>query len=202
IEEGRDYDECLAVVKRLTDERGLTVIHGTNNADVLAGAGTITLEVVEQTPTLDAMVIAVGGGSQAVGALTVLRALRPEVAVFGVQAAGAPAIYEGWRAGQPTTLDRADTFADGVATRSTYEMTFPTLCAGLAGFVTVTDAEIAEAVRLLLATTHNVAEGAGAAGLAGLMALRAELEGKTVAVILSGGNIDRETLRQVLAHEL
>lgn len=202
IEEGRDYDECHAVVARLIAERGLTPIHGTNNRDVLAGAGTIALEVLEQAPSVDAMVIAVGGGSQAVGALTVLRTLRPAAAVYGVQAAGAAAIYEGWRTGAPTTLDRADTFADGVATRSTYEMTFPALCEGLAGFVTVTDAEIAEALRLLLATTHNLVEGAGAAGLAGLMALHERLVERTVVVILSGGNIDRDTLRRVLAGEI
>lgn len=202
IEEGRDYDACLTVVQRLVAERGLTVIHGTNNSDVLAGAGTLTLEVVEQAAQVDAMVIAIGGGSQAVGALTVLRALRQNAEVYGVQAVGAPAIYEGWRARTPTTLERADTFADGVATRSTYELTFPALCEGLTGFVTVTDAEIADALRLLLATTHNLVEGAGAVGVAGLIKIGERLAGKTVAVILSGGNIDRETLRQVVSGEI
>jgi len=202
IEEGRDYDACLETVHRLVAERGLTIIHGTNNRDVLAGAGTLALEVVEQTPQLDAMVIAVGGGSQAVGALTVLRARRKGAEVYGAQATGAPAIYEGWRTRTPTTMETADTFADGVATRSTYEATFSALCEGLAGFVTVTDAEIASALRLLLATTHNLVEGAGAVGLAGLVKLGDRLAGKTVAVILSGGNIDRETLRRVVSGEI
>jgi threonine dehydratase len=202
IEEGRDYDSCFETVQRLVAERGLTLVHGTNNRNVLAGAGTLTLEVVEQAPQLDAMVIAVGGGSQAVGALTVLRALRGGADVYGAQAAGAPAIYEGWRTHTPTTLETADTFADGVATRSTYEMTFPALCDGLAGFATVTDAEIADALRLLLATTHNLVEGAGAVGLAGLIKLGSRLAGKTVAVIISGGNIDRETLWKVVSGEV
>jgi len=202
IEEGRDYDESLLVASALMRERRLVLVHGTNNPHVVAGAGTLTLEIVEQAEHLDAIVIAVGGGSQAVGALTVLRALRPDVAVYAVQAAGAPAIYESWKAQRPLTLSAADTFADGVATRSAYEMTFPALVAGLAGFVTVTDAEIAEALRLLLRTTHTLVEGAGAAGLAGLLALRDTLAGKTAAVILSGGNIDAETLRRVVTREI
>lgn len=202
IEDGADYDESLRVAARLQLERGLTTIHGTNNPDVLAGAGTIALEMLEQAPDLEAMVIAVGGGSQAVGALTVARARAPHVRVYAVQAAGAPAIYESWRAGKMMELSSARTFADGVATRAAYELTFPTLQAGLAGFVTVTDAEIAEAVRLLLRTTHNLAEGAGAVGLAGVVRLREELQGKSVGIILSGGNIDAVTLQQVVSGEI
>jgi len=100
------------------------------------------------------------------------------------------------------SVERADTFADGLATRRTYELTFPALREGLAGFVTVTDAELAEALRWLLATTHTLVEGAGAAGLAGLPKLRDRLAGKVVGIVLSGANIDRETLRRVLAGEL
>ena len=202
IEAGRDYDEALVKVEELTEQRGLTMLHGTNNRHILAGAGTITLEMVEQEPELDAMVIAIGGGSQAVGALTVLKSLRPEAKVYGVQASGAAAIYESWKAGEPVTWPTADTFADGVATRSTYELTFPALLEGLAGFVTVDDSEIAEAVRILLRTTHNLVEGAGACGLAGIMKLRDELAGKKVGIILSGGNMDRETLRKVVCGEI
>ncbi len=202
IEAGRDYDEALVKVEELTEQRGLTMLHGTNNRHILAGAGTITLEMVEQEPELDAMVIAIGGGSQAVGALTVLKSLRPEAKVYGVQASGAAAIYESWKAGEPVTWPTADTFADGVATRSTYELTFPALLEGLAGFVTVDDSEIAEAVRILLRTTHNLVEGAGACGLAGIMKLRDELAGKKVGIILSGGNMDRETLRKVVCGKI
>lgn len=202
VEEGRDYDESLEVVGRLVAQRGLTVLHGTNNRDVLAGAATITAEIVEQDPELDAMVIAVGGGSQAVGALTVLRHKLPAAMVYGVQAEGASAIHDSWHAGRPLTKPEAKTFADGIATRSTYEMTFPTLLEGLAGFVTVSDAEIADAVRLLLRTTHNLVEGAAAAGLAGVIKLREELAGKRVAVILTGANIDQQTLERIMKREI
>jgi threonine dehydratase len=202
IEEGADYDESLRVAATLQRERNLTSIHGTNNANVLAGAGTITLEMLEQAPDLDALVIAVGGGSQAVGALTVTRALKPTVRVYAVQAAGAPAIYESWKAGRMLELASADTFADGVATRAAYEMTFPGLREGLADFITVTDDEIADALRLLLSTTHNLVEGAGAVGLAGVMKLRKALHGKQVGIFLSGGNIDAATLRNVMEGDI
>lgn len=201
-EAGRDYDEALEVAHRLEAERGLTMVHSTNDRLVVAGAATLTLEILEAAPRLDALVVAVGGGSQAVGALTVVRALAPRVAVYGVQAAGASAIHDSWHAGAIVRRDRADTFADGLATRQPYELTFGALREGLAGFVTVSDAEIARALRLLLRTTHNLAEGAGAAGLAGLLALAGRLAGQTVGIVLSGGNIDAATLRRVVTEEL
>ncbi|MBA3456672.1 MAG: pyridoxal-phosphate dependent enzyme, partial [Deltaproteobacteria bacterium] len=119
-----------------------------------------------------------------------------------VQAHGASAIHDSWHAKARLSIDAATTFADGLATRSTYDLTFPALLEGLAGFVTVTDAEIANAIRILIRTTHNLAEGAGAAGLAGLIALAPQLAGKSVAIILSGSNIDAATLRGVMNHEL
>ncbi|MDQ6831469.1 MAG: threonine dehydratase [Gemmatimonadota bacterium] len=202
IEQGEDYDAAITVAEALVRERGLRMAHSTNDQTIIAGAGTLSLEMLEQQPELDAVVIAIGGGSQAVGALTAARALRPSVRVFGVQAEGASATHDSWHAGHPVARDSAKTFADGLATRSAYEMTFPALLAGLAGFITVSDAQIAEALRLLLRTTHNLAEGAGAAGLAGLLALRDTLAGQRVGVVISGGNIDSDTLRRVLAREI
>ncbi|MFQ5700330.1 MAG: threonine/serine dehydratase [Acidobacteriota bacterium] len=200
--DGADYDASLAVAERIGVERGMRLVHSTNDAGVLAGAGTIALEMLEQDPRLDALVVAVGGGSQAVGAMTVARRKRPSLPVFAVQAAGAPAIHDSWHAGRPLRTAAAETFADGLATRSTYPMTFPSLLVGLAGFVTVTDAEIASALRLLLRTTHTLAEGAGAAGLAGLIKMRQALAGRSVAIVVTGANIDEPTLKRVLNHEL
>src|SRR5690606_36766864 len=121
-----------------------------------------------------------------------------DVAVYGVQAAGASAIHDGWQARAPVVRDTANTFADGLATRSCYELTFPALVEGLRGFVAVTEGELAEAVRVMLRAPHNLAEGAGAAGLAGLRGLASTLAGEIVAVILAGSNIDEATLRVVL----
>jgi threonine dehydratase len=202
VEEGRDYDESVAAAERFVREEGLHLVHSTNDATVVAGAGTLTLEMLEEEPGIEALVFSVGGGSQAVGGLTVARTLKPGVAVYGVQASGASAIHDGWHLGRPVSLPSADTFADGLATRNTYPFTFGALRAGLSGFVTATDAEIAEALRLVLSTTHTLVEGAGAAGLAGLLKLRETLAGQTVGIVLSGANIDRDTLARVLTREL
>ena len=202
IEEGDDYDSALAVSLRLQKERGLRLVHPANDAQVIAGAGTLGLEILVEEPALEALVIAVGGGSQAVGTLVSARALKPSLEVFGVQAERASAQHASWHAGKVIALPSADTFADGLATRSAYEMTFPALKEGLADFVTVSEAEIAEAVRLCLRTTHHLAEGAGATGLAGVIKLRDRLAGKRVGIVLSGSNIDAETLRKVVNHEL
>ncbi|HJU75857.1 MAG TPA: threonine/serine dehydratase [Gemmatimonadaceae bacterium] len=202
VEEGVDYDESLLVADRIVREEGATLAHSTNDRCIVAGAATMSLEMIEQEPALDAIVISIGGGSQAVGALTIARALNPAVEVYGVQAERAAAAHNAWHSGVERVLNSADTFADGLATRSTYEMTFPTLKAGLKDFITVSEGEIADALRLLLETTHSLVEGAGAVGLAGLLKLRDKLAGKRVAIVLSGGNIDGATLRRVLAGEI
>jgi threonine dehydratase len=202
IEEGTDYDEAVSVAQGLVEGQGLTLAHSTNNVNVLSGAGTMTLEILEQCDDLDVLLIAIGGGSQAVGAITVSRVLRPALRVIGVQAAGASAGYDGWRAKEPRSTPRADTFAEGVATRSTYAMTFQTLLDGLADFVTVTDAEIAEAVRVILSTTHHLVEGAGAMGVAAAVKLGDQLRGQKVGVVFCGGNMDSGVLRRILNREL
>ena len=202
IEEGADYDEAVAVSLRLVETKGLTLCHSTNNVHVLSGAGTMTLEILEQCDNLDVLLIAVGGGSQAVGAITVSQAMRPGLRIIGVQAAGAATAHDGWHARAPRKGSRADTFAEGVATRSTYELTFPSLLAGLADFLTVTDAEIAEAVRVILSTTHHLVEGAGAMGVAAAIKLGNTLEDQRVGVVFCGGNMDSEVLRRILNREM
>lgn len=202
VESGADYDEAVAVAQSLVDREGRTLCHSTNNVNVLAGAGTMTLEILEQSDALDVLLIAVGGGSQAVGAITVARALRPGLRIIGVGAEGASAHYDGWHAKAHRTTSRADTFAEGVATRSTYATTFPTLVDGLADFVLVSDAEIADAVRLILSTTHHLVEGAGAMGVAAAGKLRERLEGQRVGVVFCGANMDSGVLRRILNREL
>ncbi len=167
VEEGRDYDEAVGVMQRISASEGRVIAHSTNDPRVVAGAGTMTLEILAQEPDLDALVIATGGGSQAVGAMTVARVLSPALEVYGVQAAGASAIHDSWHARTRLTTSVADTFAEGVATRTTYDLTFPALQEGLAGFVTVTDAEIAESLRTIVAETHNLVEGVGCDRLRG-----------------------------------
>jgi threonine dehydratase len=200
VEEGRDYDESVQAMMRIAKNEGRVVAHSTNDPRIIAGAGTMTLEILEQAKDegLDALVLAIGGGSQAVGALTVAKHLAPNLEVYGVQAAGAPAQYDAWCARSPRTTEHAHTFAEGVATRTTYELTFPALLEGLSDFITLTEAEIAEGVRMILATTHNVVEGAGAMGVMGARKLRDRLTGKRVAVVFCGGNLDSAVLRRIL----
>jgi threonine dehydratase len=202
IEAGDDYDAAAKVADELVRDRGMTLAHSTNNAQIIAGAATLTAEICEQVESFDAMVVAVGGGSQAVGAMVVLHALRPGVNIYAVQAAGAPAAHDSWHARQRQTCASAITIADGLATRSTYDMTWPALAAGLTGFVAVDDRQIAHAVRLLMRTTHNLVEPAGAAGLAGLLALREKLAGQRVVVVCCGSNIDAATLAKIVSGEM
>lgn len=201
-EEGHDYDEAVDVMLGLARDQGMHVAHSTNDTRVLAGAATMSLEMFEQSGGLDAVVVAVGGGSQCVGALTVAREMAPGIAVYGVQAAGAAATHDSWRSRRPARSARADTFAEGVATRQPYALTYATLCDGLTDFVTVTDAEIAESIRAILALTHNLVEGAGALGVAGALKLRDTLRGKRVGIVFSGANLDTSVLRRILNREI
>ncbi len=202
IEEGRDYDEAVAVAHRLVEAEGRTLCHSTNNVHVLTGAGTMTLEILEQSEDLDVLIIAIGGGSQAVGAITVARALQPGLRIIGVQATGAPTLHDSWHAKEQKKGLRADTFAEGVATRSTYDLTFGSLVDGLSDFITVTDAETAEALRMIISTTHHLVEGAGAMGVAAAMRLRDQLQGQRVGVVFCGANLDSGVLRRILNNEL
>lgn len=199
IETGAVYDETASACDRICAERGMTLVHSTNHRAVIAGAATLALEMVEQEPALDALVLALGGGSQAVGALTVAAAVQPSLRIYAAGAAGAPAQYESWSRGERLSNRPVRTFAEGVATGSAYELTFDALHAGLAGFVTVDDDALYAAIRDLLRITHNLAEGAGAVGLAGLRVLAPELAGKRVGIVISGGNLSATSLARALA---
>jgi threonine dehydratase len=182
---------------------GLALAHSTNDRTVLAGAATLSLEMFEQAGTLDAIVAVVGGGSQAVGAITVARALSPSTKVYAAQATGGcggarlVAQRPAHHPGACRHLCRRSRHAQHLRPHLS-----PRCRAGLAGFVTVSDAEIADAVRLLMSTTHSLVEGAGAGGLAALRTLAPQLAGQRVGIIVSGGNIDEATLRRIILREL
>jgi threonine dehydratase len=199
VEVGTRYDATIAACAAMAAERGMTIAHSTNDPLVLAGAGTMTLEILAQAPPLDALVIALGGGSQAVGALTVAAARQPGLRVYAVGASGAPAQYESWRRGERLTGQTVQTFAEGIATGAAYELTFETLRVGLAGFVTVTDEALYAAIRDLIRVTQNLPEGAGAAGLAGLRELAPELAGRRVGIVMCGGNLAERDLRRAIS---
>src|SRR3954471_2320241 len=176
VEGGASFDDALAAMALLAQRRGLTVVHSADDREVIAGAATMTVELLAQAEAQgrlpDVLLLAVGGGSQAVGALVVCAAVAPATRVIAVQAAGAPAFHDSWRAGRVLTTATADTIADGVATRTAYALTFPALRAGLADVDLVDEAAIAAAIRLALRSTHTLVEGAGALGLAAACARR------------------------------
>ena len=201
IECGESYEATIHQCSELAENENLTLIHSTNNVDVIAGAATMSAEFLTQVPALDAMIIALGGGSQSVGAITVRESVKADMAVYAVQSDRARAQYDGWHSRTPQSGQPARTFAEGVATGATYSLTFDALRDGLKDFVLATEDAIAQAVRDLFRITHNVPEGAGAAGLAGLHVLAPVLAGKTVGIVMCGGNLDGARLATILNGE-
>lgn len=199
VESGATYDETVAECRRLQEEQNLVLLHSTNDPLVVAGAGTMTLECLKQAPELDALVLALGGGSQAVGALTVVAALKPSLKIYAVGASAAAAQYESWKSGQMLERQPSGTFAEGIATGSAYALTFEALRAGLAGFVQVSEDQMRAAIRDLHRYTGNLAEGAGAAGLAGLRLLAPQLAGQRVGIAICGGNLSLAELQRTFA---
>lgn len=205
IEFGRDYDEAREYVEREHRARRLRYVHSGNEPLLIAGVGTYALEIFEELPDLDVVIVPIGGGSGASGCAIVRTALGSRAKVIGVQAERADAFTRSWRGsktGSPRVVgDQADTLAEGMATRVTFDLPFGILERELDDVVTLTEAELAEGIQLALRTTHNLAEGAGAASLIAARKLAPQLEGKTVVCIMSGGNIDRATLKNALIAE-
>lgn len=198
---GKDFDEAREWADQTARNRGLRYIHSMNEPLLIAGVATAYLEIIEQVPDLDYIVVPIGGGSGACGACTVASALAPAVKLIGVQAQGAPALYQSWKEGRPLSLERCDTFADGLATRVAFDLPLTILKRHLHEFVLVSDDEIKHAITLLLDLTHQLAEGAGAATTAAVVKHRDRLRNKKVALMLSGGNITLDTLRAILAED-
>jgi threonine dehydratase len=198
IEFGRDFDEARERVEQLQHERQLRYVHSANEPLLLAGVGTYALEMFEQQPDIDVVLVPIGGGSGACGCVLVRSAIGSRAKVIGVQAERADAFTRSWKGSTRVVGEKADTFAEGMATRVTFDLTFEILKKELDDIVTLSEEEIAGGIRLALRATHNLAEGAGAAPLAAAMKLRGQLAGSKVACVMSGGNIDRETLRRVL----
>ena len=199
IEFGRDFDEARERVEQLQHERGLRYVHSANEPLLLAGVGTYALEIFEELPDVDVILVPIGGGSGACGCAIVRTGVGSRAKVIGVQAERADAFTRSWRSGTRVVGEKADTFAEGVATRVTFDLTFEMLQRELDDVVTLTEDELAEGVRLALRTTHNLAEGAGGAPLMAAMKLRNQLVGKQVVCVMTSGNIDLATLMRILA---
>jgi threonine dehydratase len=185
---GQDFDDARELCEKQAAEHGYRYIHSGNEPDLIAGVGTYTLEILAERPDTDAIVVPIGGGSGAAGACIVTKAVRPSIEVIGVQSAAAPAAYRSWQAGA-LVEDRMSTFAEGLATRTAFELPQRILRDLLDDFVLVSDADLAQATRLMIEKTRNLVEPAGAAALAAVLADPARFAGRNVTIICSGGNI-------------
>ena len=199
VEYGRDFDEARERVEELQRAHPVRYVHSANEPLLIAGVGTYALEIFEEQPDTDVIIAPIGGGSGACGCGIVRTGIGSFARIIGVQAERADAFARSWRAPARVVNESADTFAEGMATRVTFDLPFGILTKELDDVVTLTEEELADGVRLALRTTHNLAEGAGAAPLAAAMKLRDALRGKKVVCVMSGGNIDAATLRKVLA---
>jgi threonine dehydratase len=202
---GRDYSEACDRAKSLAEEQGATFVHAFDDPDVIAGQGTLGLELLEQLPDVDTVVVPVGGGGLLAGLICALRGAGSRARIIGVQAAGASSLKPSVSAGARVELEHVDTIADGLATRCVGVQPFEIIRCAVDDVVEVSDAEIAEAVLLLLERAKTVVEGAGAVALAACLTRRIGVVGTRVAVVISGGNIDTNLLDRIinlgLAHE-
>ncbi len=200
IEHGRDYDEARAHCEAVCCQEGLRYVHSANEPDLIAGVGTYALEIFDELPQPDVILVPVGLGSGICGTALVAATRNRATHVIGVQSELAPAVTLSWREGRPVETDTPRTFAEGMATRMPAEMTLEIMRRYVHDMVLVSEEELREAIRLLLRVTHNLAEGAGAASTAAAFRLREQLAGKTVVGILSGGNLDLRELARIVTN--
>ena len=201
VEIGHDFDAAREHVESIYRDRGLRYVHSANEPMLIAGVATYAVEIFDDLPDADVILVPIGGGSGACGCALVRTWTGRRARVIGVQAERADAVARSWRSGTRVVGDRADTFAEGMATRVTFDLTFDILQRYLDDVVTLSEEEIAEGMRLAIRTTHNLAEGAGAASLAAAVKLADTLRGKKVVCVMSGGNIDQRRLARVLVQE-
>lgn len=196
------YDDAYAEAIRLRDEKGYTFIHPFDAENVIAGQGTIGLEIMNEMPDVDAIIVPIGGGGLISGVALAAKKLNPGVKVYGVQAAGAPSMFNSVKDGKIERLDSVSTIADGIAVKEPGENTFKYVNEFVDEIVTVTEDEIATAILTLIEQHKMIAEGAGAVSVAAAMFDKVPIKGKKVVCIVSGGNIDVTILSRVIKRGL
>ncbi len=199
IEHGRDFDEAREYLETELAPRGGRYVHSANESELIAGVGSLSWEIFEVLPDPDVILVPIGLGSGVCGACIVAAARRPQTQVIGVQAEGASAVAQSWRGGNVVTTEKADTWAEGIATRAPASMTLDIMRRLMHDVILVDDDLLRCGVYQILQHTHNLAEGAGAAAFAAAWKERERFGGKTVVGILSGGNLDLAELPHILA---
>ncbi|WP_152042361.1 threonine ammonia-lyase [Salinigranum salinum] len=200
---GQDFREAMSYAQGLVeDDETVQFVHAYDDPAIVAGQGTLGIEMHEDLPSVDTVIVPIGGGGLISGIATAFAELSPETRIVGVQASGAATVPRSLDKGVPQTLDSVDTIADGIATGGISELTLSLIQRHVDEIVTVTDGEIARAVLLLLERAKQVVEGAGAASVAALLSDGLDVEGETVMPLLCGGNLDMTMLQTVLVHAL
>lgn len=192
------YDEAHDRAVQLQAETGMTFIHPYDDELVIAGQGSIGLEILDQLPDVEAVIIPIGGGGLISGVAFAIKSLRPEVKIYGVQAAGAASMFNAFRDHKYETLDKVNTFADGIAVKTPGETTFDIISKYVDDIVTVSEDEIATAILTLMEKQKLIAEGAGATPVAAALFNKLPLAGKKTVCLVSGGNIDVNILSRVI----
>lgn len=196
------YDDAYQRALQLRDEHGYTFVHPFNDENVIAGQGTIGLELMDQLPDADVVLVPVGGGGLISGVAFAIKSLNPKVKVYGVQAAGAPSMFNSLDHGHIERLPLVHTIADGIAVKEPGDLTYQACQKYVDGIVTVTDDEISAAILAMLEQHKLIAEGAGAVSVAAAMFNKIPLQGKNVICLVSGGNIDVNILSRVITRGL
>lgn len=197
-EGGKDFDEARERCAHRASTTGARYVHSADEPLLIAGVGTYALEVFEDLPDADVIFVPIGGGSGACGLITVRNALGARAKIIGVGAVNADGVYRSWKGPERVIGESANTFAEGIATRVSFDLPFSIYKPYLDDFIQLTEDELAAGVRMALQTTHNLAEGAGSASIAAAYKLRDSLAGQRVVCIMSGGNIDAAKLKWVL----
>lgn len=196
------YDDAYKKALELKDERGLTFVHPFDDEDVIAGQGTVGLEIINELDDIDAVIVPIGGGGLISGVAYAIKALKPSIKVYGVQATGAPSMYNAINDGKIECLDTVSTIADGIAVKQPGEHTFELISKYVDDIALVSDDEIASAILALIEKQKMIAEGAGAVSVAAAMFDKLPIRGKRVVSLVSGGNIDVSILSRVIERGL
>ncbi|MBQ9780944.1 MAG: threonine ammonia-lyase [Clostridia bacterium] len=196
------YDDAYEEACRLVKETGATFIHPFDDDEVIAGQGTIGLEILDQLSDVEAVIVPIGGGGLIAGVAYAIKHLRPDVKVYGVQAEQAPGMYKSFKEGEIASLDRVSTFADGIAVKHPGENTYNIIKEYVDDIVTVSEDEIATAILALIEKQKLISEGAGAVSVAAAMFGKLPIQGKKTVCVVSGGNIDVNILSRVITRGL
>jgi threonine dehydratase len=198
IVHGEDFYDAQSYCEELVDSAGYYYVQQGNEPEILNGLATMGLEILEDLPDVDTIICPIGGGAGCASLVKTARAFRPDIEIIGVEARNAPSFYSSWKKGEIVILDDAHTVADGLAARSVFNLPYTILKDTINDVILLTEEELLEGIKLALNTTHNLAEGAGAASIMAAIKIKDRLAGKKVVMIMSGGNLNMHTLKSAI----